>query len=200
MDQANGHVSTEVIDEGGRRRLRVDLAGEIFYLPFKLIAGREVGFLDISGQFRLIERAADLLVERLRARDVAFDTVLNPVSKSNALAHAIAVRWAAAHPGLERTVVARKSDDPRNPARAVYRSVTTTHDQTLSITPDDAAFLDGKRILLVDDVFGGGGTTRALRSLADQTHAVVVAHAVVAVEQGADVPPDLTYLFELPVL
>ena len=78
--------------------------------------------------------------------------------------------------------------------------MTTDADQTLSLTPEDAAYLSGKKILLMDDVFGGGGTTKALRELARKAGAEVSAHAVVAVEQGSAHPDGLFYLFELPVL
>ena len=193
-------INTEIVQKAEEKFLKVDLDGEIFYLPFKLISGHWVGFLDISGQFALIERAADILVEMFEKNGAAFDTILNPVSKSNALAHAIAVRWTKKHPGMTHTVVARKSADAANPVQASYRSVTTPKDQILSLTADDAVFLKGKKVLLVDDVFGGGGTTKALRELVAGAGAEVSAHAVIGVEQGASFPEDLYYLFTLPVL
>ena len=58
----------------------------------------------------------------------------------------------------------------------------------------------GKKVLLVDDVFGGGGTTKALRELIDRAEATVSCHAVIGVEQCANFPEDLFYLYELPVL
>ena len=61
-------------------------------------------------------------------------------------------------------------------------------------------FIKGKRILMVDDVYGGGGTTKALNELARQAEAIVAAHAVVGVEDGVALPEGLTYLFALPVL
>ena len=47
----------------------------------------------------------------------------------------------------------------------------------------DVEFIKGKRILMVDDVYGGGGTTKALNELARQAEAIVAAHAVVGVIQ-----------------
>lgn len=161
----NNHINTEIIEKVEGKFLKVELGNDIFYLPFKLIGGHWVGFLDISGQFALIERAADILVEMFEKAGVEFDTILNPVSKSNALAHAIAVRWSKNHPGLTHTVVARKSSDVANPVQASYRSVTTPKEQILSLTADDAEYIKGKKVLLVDDVFGGGSTTKALREL-----------------------------------
>lgn len=196
----NNNISTEIIEKAEGRFLKVELGDDIFYLPFKLIGGNWVGFLDISGQFVLIERAADILVEMFEKDGVEFDTILNPVSKSNALAHAIAVRWAKKHPELTHTVVARKSSDASNPVQASYRSVTTPKEQILSLTAEDAEYIKGKKVLLVDDVFGGGGTTKALRELVARAEAEVAVHAVIGVEQGASFPEELYYLFTLPVL
>ena len=58
----------------------------------------------------------------------------------------------------------------------------------------------GKKILLVDDVYGGGGTTKALKSLVEQAGATISGHAVVAVEEGGNYPEGLVYLYTLPVL
>lgn len=199
-EKMSENIPTQIVEENGIRKLRVDLEGKTFYLPFKEIGGRMVAFLDISGQVSLIEAAAEALVRRMEESGVEFDTILNPVSKSNALSHAIAVRWSERHPNLTHTVVARKSSDPSHTVRASYHSVTTAGNQMLSLTPEDTAFIRGKKILLVDDVYGGGGTTNALTELAKQAGAEITAHAVVAVEQGATYPENLYFLFELPVL
>ena len=198
--EKNSRIETEIVERDNGKFLAVQLGGKDYELPFKLIAGRLVGFLDISGQVSLIESAAQELVDRLLAAGVEFDTILNPVSKSNALAHAIAPKWAAAKgTDIPRTVVARKSSSPAK-VQANYRSVTTPTEQTLSLTDDDVEFIRGKRILLVDDVYGGGGTTRALMSLAQQAETIVAAHAVIGVEDGVTLPDGLFYLFALPVL
>lgn len=193
-------ITTEIIKKGEDKFLQVNMGEDVFYLPFKLIAGKWVGFLDISGQHALIEASADMLVEALEAAGAEFDTILNPVSKSNALAHAIAVRWSKKHPELTHTVVARKSSEGASKVHATYRSVTTNHDQILSLTDDDAEYIKGKKVLMVDDVFGGGGTTKALRALVAAAGAEVACHAVIGVEQGANFPEDLFYLYELPIL
>ena len=196
----HSRIETQITEKNGAKFLEVELGGQNYELPFKLIAGRLVGFLDISGQVSLIESAAGELVKRLVAQGAQFDTILNPVSKSNALAHAIALKWTeATGQPLPRTVVARKSSGTAK-VQATYRSVTTPKDQALSLTDDDVAFIKGQRLLMVDDVYGGGGTTKALNELARQAEAIVAAHAVVGVEDGVALPEGLTYLFALPVL
>ena len=197
MEQAGTRI---VEREDGSKGLEVVMGGRKFTLPFKRIGGLQVGFLDISGQVSLIESAADDLTRRLLDAGVEFDTILNPVSKSNALAHAVALRWSKAK-GVElsKTVVARKSTSPAR-VEATYRSVTTPVDQTISLTDGDVEYLNGKRILVMDDVYGGGGTTEALKELARKAKADIAAFAVIAVEQGVTPPENLYSLFELPVL
>ena len=198
---AADHVATRITEKNGREFLAVTLDGKEFDLPFKLISGKKVAFLDISGQHSLIEKSAELLVMKMREEGISFDTILNPVAKSNALAHAIAVRWEAqVDPKLRHTVVARKSKGEHHAVEASYKSVTTEAEQSLYITDEDAAYLKGKRVLLVDDVYGGGGTTKALRELVEKAGAAISGHAVIAVEDGGSYPEGLVYLYKLPVL
>jgi len=199
MEQV-GQVETNIVEKGSAKYLEVMMSGRRFELPFKLISGRMVGFLDISGQVSLIESAADELVKKLLAAGVEFDTILNPVSKSNALAHAIALRWSKAK-GVEisKTVVARKSSGSAK-VQATYRSVTTPKDQTLSLTDGDVDFIKGKRVLVLDDVYGGGGTNAALKELAQKADTTIAAFAVIAVEEGVKTPKNLYSLFTLPVI
>ena len=194
-------VPTKEVTVNGQDYLRVTFGSKDFDLPFKRISGNKVAFLDISGQVDMNEHTADLLVEELKKKDVHFDTILNPVAKSNALAHAIAVRWAKeVDPSLTYTVVARKSKGgEHHPVEAFYKSVTTSVEQGMYLTEDDVAFIKGKRVLLVDDVFGGGGTTKALKELVEKAGATIAAHAVVAIEDSSLVPDDLIYLYTLPI-
>ena len=190
---------TKRIEKDGQEFLRVTMSGRDYDLPFKVLSGKKVAFLDISGQVSLNEAAADDIVDLLLEAGVEFDTILNPVAKSNALAHAIALRWNKAKgTDISKTVVARKNGDG-NRIQAVYRSVTTPRDQVMSLTDDDAEYIRGKRILVVDDVYGGGGTTKGLMELADKAGAIVAAHAVIAVEAGVQLPEGIFYLFTLPL-
>lgn len=191
-------TKTEKIMKDGQEFFRVNMDGKDYDLPFKVLGGKKVAFLDISGQVSLNESAAKDIVELLADAGVEFDTILNPVAKSNALAHAIALNWGkVTGRSIDKTVVARKSEG--NKIQAVYRSVTTPRDQIMSLTDDDAEYIKGKKILVVDDVYGGGGTTRGLMELARKAEAIVAAHAVIAVEAGVELPEGIFYLFTLPL-
>ena len=195
-------VPSEEVTVDGAEYLKITIGGKDFFLPFKVLSGNKVAWLDISGQVDMNEHNAEMLVEEMKRRGVRFDTIMNPAAKSNALAHAIAVRWAKdVDPSLTYTVVARNGKPGEHyDVEAVYRSVTSSTDKVMYLTEDDVAFLKGKSVLLVDDVFGGGGTTKALRELVEKAGATVAAHAVVAIEDSPLVPDDLIYLYTLPIL
>jgi adenine/guanine phosphoribosyltransferase-like PRPP-binding protein len=195
-------VPSEEVTVDGAEFLKVTIGEKDFFLPFKVLSGNKVAWLDISGQVDMNEHNAEMLVEEMKRRGVRFDTIMNPAAKSNALAHAIAVRWAKdVDPSLTYTVVARNGKPGEHyDVEAVYRSVTSSTDKVMYLTEDDVEFLKGKSVLLVDDVFGGGGTTKALRELVEKAGATVAAHAVVAIEDSPLVPDDLIYLFTLPIL
>lgn len=193
-------IKEEEIQINGQDYLRVTLENEDFDLPFKVIGSNKVAFLDLSGQVKLVEKAADLLVEELLVSPLKFDTILNPVAKSNALAHAIAIRLLKAGKlGFEKTVVARKAKpDEHHSVEVEYRSVTTPISQTLYLTDEDAEFIKGKKVLLVDDVYGQGGTSKALKELVEKAGGKTVAQIMAAAEKRENLPEDLLFLFDLP--
>ena len=193
---------TKIVEKDGKEWLSVIMAEKDYFLPFKLIGGRKVGFLDISGQVSLIESCADLLTERILDSGKEFDTIINPVAKSNALAHAIAVRlMTMSNINLTHTVVARKAKPGEiHTVMASYHSVTTAVEQAMYLTDDDVEYIKGKKVLLLDDVYGQGGTTKGLTELCEKAGAKITGHAVIAVEAGTTIPEGLICLFELPVL
>lgn len=188
---------TWITEINGTKQLHVLLAGKEFILPFKMIGGNLTAFLDLSGQVDLVEHAAEELVQRLKEADIEYDVILCPVAKSIALTHALATRH---EPVMERTVVARKArPNEHHRVEAEYVSITTNGVQTLYLSDEDAEYVRGKRVLLVDDVYGAGGTTAGLKSLLEQAGAVYAGEAVVAREDHPGQPADLISLFVLPV-
>ena len=72
--------------------------------------------------------------------------------------------------------------------------------RAISSEQDTEVLINGKKVLLIDDVFGQGGTTKGLKELVAKAGAEISAHAVIAIEQNTNHPRDLVYLFELPVI
>lgn len=79
------------------------------------------------------------------------------------------------------------------------RSITTEAVQRLVIDKKDLEAMDGKRILIVDDVISTGGSLHALETLADKSTGTVVAKAAVLAEGEAADRGDIVFLAPLPL-
>ena len=79
------------------------------------------------------------------------------------------------------------------------RSITTEAVQRLVIDKKELAAMDGKRILIVDDVISTGGSLHALETLAAKSSGTVVAKAAVLAEGEAADRGDIVFLAPLPL-
>ena len=107
--------------------------------------------------------------------------------------------------------MARQSGKPYIPARKgakLYmsepiivedRSITTEAQQRLVIDKKDLLSMDGKRILIVDDVISTGGSLHALETLVGYSKGTVVGRAAVLAEGDAAQRTDIIFLEELPL-
>ena len=78
-------------------------------------------------------------------------------------------------------------------------SITTEAVQKLVIDRKDLDSMDGKRILIVDDVISTGGSLHALETLVNKSKGTVVARAAVLAEGDAADRKDIIYLEPLPL-
>ena len=60
-------------------------------------------------------------------------------------------------------------------------------------------YMNGKRVLVVDDVISTGGSLKALDALAEQTQCTIVGQAAVLAEGNAAERKDIIYLEPLPL-
>jgi len=79
------------------------------------------------------------------------------------------------------------------------RSITTDKEQKLYLDKADAEKMNGKRILIVDDVISTGESLRALETLVDQVGGVIVGKMAVLAEGDAAERNDIIYLQKLPL-
>jgi adenine phosphoribosyltransferase len=79
------------------------------------------------------------------------------------------------------------------------RSITTAKEQKLFLDGADAKLMNGKRILIVDDVISTGESLRAIEELVRQAGGEVVGKMAILAEGDAISRPDITYLEELPL-
>ncbi len=98
-------------------------------------------------------------------------------------------------------VLARKSEKlyMSDPITVEDKSITTAAVQRLVIDRKDLASMDGKRVLIVDDVISTGGSLHALESLVSHSKGQVVARAAVLAEGDAAERTDIIFLAPLPL-
>ena len=79
------------------------------------------------------------------------------------------------------------------------RSITTAKEQKLFLDGADAKLMNGKRILIVDDVISTGESLHAIEELVRQAGGEVVGKMAILAEGDAIARPDIVYLEELPL-
>ncbi len=103
--------------------------------------------------------------------------------------------------GKNRYVLARKSVKlyMKDVLKCEVQSITTAARQTLYIDGDDAAFMKGKRVLIVDDVISTGESLRSMEALVKLAGGEIVGRMAVLAEGDAIGRTDITYLAPLPL-
>jgi adenine/guanine phosphoribosyltransferase-like PRPP-binding protein len=160
---------------------------------------RYIASFNLLGQGRLNQACGDLLYRRLVdegvSPDEVFDVVVCSESKAVGMAQVVVECF-----GQDRYVVLRKGlknympRRPREPLVEEAVSITTAGAQALVLDPLDWPLLEGRRVLLVDDVIATGGTARAACRLLERAGARVTATGTVLLK-GPE--PDLPRLVVL---
>ncbi|MEE0914484.1 MAG: phosphoribosyltransferase family protein [Ruminococcus sp.] len=143
------------------------------------------------GDVEMTEKVAEELLKICPEHDVVV----------TAEAKGIPLCYEMARQGCRNYVVARKGVKVymRNPLEVTVNSITTQNEQKLFFGENDAEFLKGKRVLLVDDVISTGNSLNALEMLVEMTGAKIVGKAAVLAEGDAKDRDDIIFLEELPL-
>ncbi len=86
-----------------------------------------------------------------------------------------------------------------NPVVVEDKSITTDSVQRLVIDQKDLDAMNGKRILIVDDVISTGGSLLALEALVAKSEGVIVGRAAALAEGDAAQRTDIIFLEPLPL-
>lgn len=151
-----------------------------------------IGAFILFGDVELTERCAEELAKLAPQHDV----MLTAESKGIPLIHAMARIL-----GENRYVLARKSVKlyMKDVIACETQSITTANKQVLYIDGEDAEFMKGKRVLIVDDVISTGGSLISLENLVEQTGGTVVGKMTILAEGEAADRKDIIYLEKLPL-
>ena len=151
-----------------------------------------IGAFVLFGDVELTEKCAAALAERAPEHDV----MITAESKGIPLIHAMARIL-----GENRYVLARKSVKlyMKDVLKCVTRSITTDAEQVLYVDGDDAEYMKGKKVLIVDDVISTGGSLLSLENLVKQAGGTVVGRMTILAEGEAAERNDIDYLEVLPL-
>lgn len=182
-----GRVETYTIELYGLRRM----------LPLVQV-GRQTKLANFTllGDIELVDALVDSFTEKLRAFE--FDYLVAVEVKVVPLVHGIAKRL-----GHKRFVVCRKRVKPYMEQPVIVRPPASSpkHILPLVINGVDASFLQGKRVIVMDDVVSTGMTMRLMHELMEKIGATVIASAAV-LRQGEQFTriPNFLSVGELPIV
>ena len=125
-----------------------------------------------------------------------YDVLITAESKGIPLCYEM-----ARQAGTNRYLLARKAPKlyMKNVFTVKVNSITTDHEQTLCIDGDDAEYMKGKRVLIVDDVISTGESLRAIEELVRQAGGNIVGKMAILAEGDATERDDIIYLEKLPL-
>lgn len=143
---------------------------------FQIAPGLRIAILNILGDTELVEASARALAEKLKSVD--YEILVTAEAKSIPLAHALSV---VTH---KPYVILRKSYKPYmgDALKAETLSITTGQPQVLVLDEKDRDLINGKNVVIVDDVISTGSTLQGMRMILEKAGASVTAEAAIMTE------------------
>lgn len=151
-----------------------------------------IGAFVIFGDVELTIACASEMLKRAPA----YDYIITAESKGIPLAYEM-----ARQSGQNKYLLARKAAKlyMKDVFGVEVKSITTAAVQKLYLDGEDAALMNGKRILIVDDVISTGESLRAIEELVVQAGGTVCGRMAVLAEGDAQNREDIIYLEKLPL-
>ncbi|MGI5936624.1 MAG: phosphoribosyltransferase family protein [Oscillospiraceae bacterium] len=171
----------------------MDIAGLKRTLPLcKVSDDLYIAAFVIFGDVELTVHCAKELLKRAPE----YDYLIAPEAKSIPLLYEM-----ARQSGAEKYFLARKG--PKLYMTGVFevevRSITTMSVQKLVLDVADAKMLEGKRVLIVDDVISTGESLNAMETLVKKAGGIVAGRMAILAEGDARYRDDIIYLAPLPL-
>ena len=171
----------------------IDIAGMQRTLPiFPISDDMAIGAFVIFGDVELtVHCAAELL-----KRAPEYDYLIAPEAKAIPLIYEM-----ARQSGAETYFLARKKAKAYMSGvfSVEVQSITTEGVQTLVIDTEDAKAIQGKRMLILDDVISTGESLRAMEELVNQAGGIVAGRMAILAEGDAAKRDDIITLAPLPL-
>ena len=125
-----------------------------------------------------------------------FDVIVTAEAK------AIPLAYEMSRQSGKRYIPARKGKKlyMQQPVEIEVQSITTEAVQRMCIDKPELDYLNGKRVLIVDDVISTGGSLQAMEAIVAQSTGSVVGRAAVLAEGPAAERGDIIFLAPLPLI
>ena len=176
-----------------QKTYKMNIAGLERELPLCPVSDKlDIAAFIIFGDVELTVKCAEALIPLLPEHDI----MLTAEAKSIPLIHELAKQQ-----GENEYIIARKGEKVYmpSPISVNVRSITTQRVQTLYLGADDAEKMNGKRVLIIDDVISTGESLKALEALVSKAGGKTVGRAAVLAEGDAADRNDIIFLEKLPV-
>ncbi len=143
---------------------------------FEIKPGLKIAILNILGDTEFVQACAKELAIKLKSTD--YDVLVTAEAKSIPLAHALSAETKKPY------VVLRKAYKPYmgDALKAETLSITTGQPQTLILDEKDVELMNGKKVVIVDDVISTGSTLQGMRMILDKAGSTVAAEAAIFTE------------------
>ena len=125
-----------------------------------------------------------------------YDVMITAESKGIPLVYEM-----ARQAGINKYLLARKMAKlyMRDVFSVEVQSITTEKRQMLYIDREDADFMKGKRVLIVDDVISTGESVKAVEKLVYESGGIVAGRMAILAEGDAQKRDDIIFLEHLPL-
>jgi adenine phosphoribosyltransferase len=160
-----------------RQVYSIEIAGVKRDLPlFEIKPGLKIAILNILGDTELVQACARELGKKLQ--EVDYDILVTAEAKSIPLAYALAVETKKPYVVLRKTYKPYMGDA----LKAETLSITTGEPQVLILDEKDRHAIQGKKVIVVDDVISTGSTLQGMRMILEKANASVVAETAILTE------------------
>ena len=160
-----------------RESYSIEIAGIKRELPLlEIKPGLRIAILNILGDTELVQACARELGKKLK--EVDFDILVTAEAKSIPLAYAVSVETKKPYVVLRKTYKPYMGDA----LRAETLSITTGQPQVLILDEKDRQAIQGKKVVILDDVISTGSTLQGMRMILDKSNATVIAEAAILTE------------------
>jgi adenine phosphoribosyltransferase len=185
-------LAEEIMSE--REAYAIEIAGIKRELPlFEIKPGLRIAILNILGDTELVQASARELGKKLKQFE--YDVLITAEAKSIPLAYAVSVEIKKPYVVLRKTYKPYMGDA----LKAETLSITTGQPQTLILDEKDRQLIQGKKVVILDDVISTGSTLQGMRVILEKSNTTAVAEAAILTEGDREEWKHIISLGHLPL-